>query len=106
MLRERPPASVSRVYLLFADPWPKRRHAVRRLVQADFISLLDACLEPDGVFCFASDSAEYAEWAGDAFREARWSVRPWEVPGGWPQTEFEQRFASAGVEVMRFQATR
>lgn len=106
ILRDLPPAGVSRIYLLFSDPWPKRRHASRRLVQADFVSLLDARLEPGGVFCFASDSAEYAEWTKDVFRGAGWNVRPWEVSGDWPRTEFEQRFASAGVETKRLQATR
>lgn len=106
VLKELAPASVSRIYLLFSDPWPKRRHAVRRLVQADFVSALGERLEPGGVFCFASDSAEYAEWAEGVFRAAGWSVRPWAVSGDWPRTEFEQRFASAGVEIRRFQATR
>lgn len=105
-LRTLAPASVNRIYLLFSDPWPKRRHAVRRLVQADFVSALGERLEPGGVFYFASDSADYAEWARGVFQAAGWSVRPWEVSDGWPRTEFEQRFAAAGVEIRRLQATR
>lgn len=98
--------SIARVYLLFSDPWPKRRHAVRRLVQLDFVTLLASRLEPEGKLFFASDSAEYAAWAEDLFREGGWKVEAWELPPQWPPTEFEQRFVSAGVEIRRFQATR
>jgi tRNA (guanine-N7-)-methyltransferase len=101
-----PKSSVARVYLLFSDPWPKRRHAVRRLVQDEFVGVLDVCLEPDGTFFFASDSADYAAWAEGVFRAAGWRVRPWNLPEDWPRTEFEQRFMSAGVQIRRFQANR
>lgn len=101
-----PEGSISRVYLLFSDPWPKRRHAVRRLVQPALASLLAARLEPGGRFFFASDSAAYAAWAEDVFRGGGWQVRPWELPAGWPTTEFEQRFVSAGVDIRRFEAIR
>lgn len=101
-----PPASISRVYLLFSDPWPKRRHAVRRLVQDDFVSLLGSRLIADGIFFFASDSAEYAVWAEDIFRTAGWHISAWDLPPEWPPTEFEQRFLSAGVSIRRFQAIR
>ena len=101
-----PEGSMARVYLLFSDPWPKRRHAVRRLVQPEFAILLASRLEPAGKFFFASDSAEYAAWAKDVFREGGWKVSAWELPPDWPPTEFEQRFVSAGVQIRRFQATQ
>ena len=101
-----PEGSVARVYLLFSDPWPKRRHAVRRLVQPEFVALLAARLAPGGKFFHASDSAAYAVWAEDVFRAGGWQVCAWDPPAEWPSTEFEQRFVSAGVEIRRFQATR
>ena len=106
VLRELPADSVARAYLLFSDPWPKRRHAVRRLVQSDFIVLLAGRLCPDGAFFFASDSRSYFEWSCRAFGNAGWIVGEWVVPDDWPRTEFEQRFVSAGLNVWRFQATR
>ncbi len=106
LLAEFPERSISRVYLLFSDPWPKRRHAVRRLVQDDFVSLLGSRLNSDGVFFFASDSAEYAVWAEDIFRTGGWHISAWDLPPEWPPTEFEQRFVSAGVSIKRFQAIR
>lgn len=106
VLQQLPSGSVTAVYLLFSDPWPKRRHAVRRLVQPDFASLLVKCLRPDGTFFFASDSGEYAAWAEEIFHVASWRILPWDVPTDWPPTEFEQRFVSAGLNIWRFQATR
>jgi tRNA (guanine-N7-)-methyltransferase len=106
VLAAMPEQSVERVYLLFSDPWPKRRHAVRRLVQPEFVALLAARLIADGTFFFASDSGEYADWAEDVFRAGRWNVSPWYLPADWPPTEFEQRFVSAGVSIRRFQAKR
>lgn len=100
-----PPDSVSRIYLLFSDPWPKRRHAVRRLVQDDFVGLVRSKVECGGIFFFATDSAEYFEWAKKRFMAAGWTLADWALPEGWPQTEFEQRFVSDGVEIGRFQAT-
>lgn len=101
-----PEESVARVYLLFSDPWPKRRHAVRRLVQPGFATLLGTRLTSDGTFFFASDSSEYADWAEEIFRAGEWQVSPWRLPADWPPTEFEQRFVSAGVQIRRFQAKR
>ena len=101
-----PAASIALAYLLFSDPWPKRRHGVRRLVQPEFTTLIGQCLEPGGIFHFASDCGVYAVWAEKVFRAAGWRVGPWILPVDWPATEFEQRFVSAGVEIRRFQATR
>ena len=106
IMSDLPAASVSRVYLLFSDPWPKRRHAVRRLVQPEFVALLASRLAWDGIFFFASDSAEYADWAEEMFRADCWQTSAWHLPPGWPPTEFEQRFVSAGVQIRRFQAIR
>jgi tRNA (guanine-N7-)-methyltransferase len=106
ILTDLPPASIARVYLLFSDPWPKRRHAVRRLVQDDFVSLLGSRLTEGGIFFFASDFAEYADWAEEIFRAGGWQISAWELPTEWPPTEFEQRFVSAGVSIRRFQAIR
>ncbi|MBU3665768.1 MAG: tRNA (guanine(46)-N(7))-methyltransferase TrmB [Chthoniobacterales bacterium] len=106
VLQRLPGDSVAAAYLLFSDPWPKRRHAVRRLVQPEFAALLAARLQPGGIFFFASDSGEYAAWAEEIFRSGGWCPRTWAVPQGFPPTEFEQRFVSAGLNIWRFQATR
>jgi tRNA (guanine-N7-)-methyltransferase len=49
------------VWLLFPDPWPKKRHHKRRLVQPDFVKLVAAALAPGGRFSLATDWQSYAE---------------------------------------------
>ena len=101
-----PDSTISRIYLLFSDPWPKRRHAVRRLVQDDFVALVGEKLQRDGIFFFATDAAEYLDWAKERFAAAGWKLADWILPADWPATEFEQRFVADGVSIGRFQAQR
>ena len=106
VLSSLPPCSVWRVYLLFSDPWPKRRHAVRRLVQEKFVALLSSRLEAGGTFFFATDSGDYLGWTREILVRSGWRIKDWSVPVSWPMTEFEQRFASAGLNIWRLQASR
>jgi tRNA (guanine-N7-)-methyltransferase len=54
------PASVDEVRAFFPDPWPKRKHRERRLIEAGFLDRLTTVLRPGGIFWLATDSAEYA----------------------------------------------
>jgi len=58
-----PPASLARVFILFPDPWPKARHRKRRLVEPETIAVLGGLLKPGGALRFASDVADYVDWA-------------------------------------------
>ena len=61
LLRERVPrGSLAEVRIFFPDPWPKRRHHKRRLVQPDFVALVASRLAPGGVLHLATDWAHYA----------------------------------------------
>ena len=57
-----PPASLARVDLLFPDPWPKKRHWKRRFVNAANLDRIARVLRADGIFRFATDIDDYAEW--------------------------------------------
>jgi tRNA (guanine-N7-)-methyltransferase len=57
-----PPASLATVYLLYPDPWPKRRHWKRRFVQDHTVEKIARVVRPGGEFRFASDIADYAAW--------------------------------------------
>jgi len=59
MIRER---SLSGIHIFFPDPWPKKRHHKRRIVQVDFIRLLASRLASDGYLHLATDWEEYAQW--------------------------------------------
>jgi len=56
-----PEASLDEVLLYFPDPWPKKRHHKRRIVQPGFVALVASRLRPGGVFCMATDWEPYAE---------------------------------------------
>lgn len=67
------PASLDGIYILFPDPWPKKRHHKRRLVQEPMLDLLAERLKASGRLYFATDDAGYAESVLDAIeRSRRW----------------------------------
>ncbi|MBM5812481.1 MAG: tRNA (guanosine(46)-N7)-methyltransferase TrmB [Gammaproteobacteria bacterium] len=57
-----PPDSLDELLLYFPDPWPKKRHHKRRLVQPAFVALLATRLRPGGLLRIATDWEPYAEW--------------------------------------------
>jgi tRNA (guanine-N7-)-methyltransferase len=59
--RQIPPASLDEVVLLFPDPWPKKRHHKRRLVQRAFVELVTERLRPQGILRMATDWQPYAQ---------------------------------------------
>ena len=62
VLRENiPDNSLTRVMIFFPDPWPKKRHHKRRLIQREFVSLVISKLKPDGILHCATDWENYAE---------------------------------------------
>jgi tRNA (guanine-N7-)-methyltransferase len=92
-----PPGSISIAHILFPDPWPKRRHWDRRLVQPDFVRDLAVALRPGGEFRFTTDHADYFETAQAAVTEAGVLERApeWDWSGD-PKTDFQQSFDAEG----------
>ena len=93
-------ASLDGVHIFFPDPWPKKRHHKRRLVQAEFVRLLCEKLKPGGYLHFATDWEEYAQWALEVLQAepqlanaaADYAPRP----EYRPLTKFEQRGLNLG----------
>ena len=96
-----PPNSVSAFYLLFPDPWPKRRHQRRRLVNAEFLASLDRALAPDGFLVVATDESNYF----DEIRHLTDGVGKFEVHPAddfvFPITTFEKHFRKRGLTIHR-----
>jgi len=97
-----PAASVSRIDLLFPDPWPKKRHWKRRFVSEANLDRIERCLIAGGLFRFATDVEDYAEWTRDMVarhgklmpaRPPEASHIPWD---GWPGTRYETKAKAAG----------
>ena len=92
VLRDRiPEGSLGGVHLFFPDPWHKKRHHKRRLVQPDFVALLATRLAPGGYFHVATDWAPYAEHIAAVMAASGLFLA--EDPGGRPRsrTRFEAR---------------
>lgn len=95
--------SLSAVYVLFPDPWPKLRHHKRRFIQRETLDQLARLLRPGGEFRVATDHADYAVWALQhlmADRRFRWTAErasDWRVrPADWPATRYEHKAVAAG----------
>ncbi len=98
-----PDGAVGRIFMLFPDPWPKKRQLKRRLLGADTLQELARVVRSGGEFRFASDNADYAaqalllarrsgafSWAAE--RAADWRERPCD----WPQTRYERKALGEG----------
>ncbi len=91
------PASLDRVLLFFPDPWPKKRHHKRRIVNAAFRDLVHAALKPAGTFHVATDWQDYAEdiaaqlLADDRFENRGDADGFSPRPAYRPATRFERR---------------
>ncbi len=92
-----PPKSVSIAHVMFPDPWPKRRHWDRRLVQAEFVRDVAVALCPGGEFRFTTDHAEYFSTAQAAVTEAGALERApeWDWASD-PKTDFQKGFEAEG----------
>jgi tRNA (guanine-N7-)-methyltransferase len=93
-----PPASLSRVFVLFPDPWPKTRHHKRRFVQRANLDTLARLMKPDAELRLATDDPSYLPWMVEqacthpAFQWLAVSPADWRSrPPDWPATRYEQK---------------
>ncbi len=97
------PASLAQVRIYFPDPWPKKRHHKRRLIQKDFVERIAECLVPGGLLHLATDWAPYADWMLETVDRCRGFSNlgnPWIARPAWrPQTRFERRGLGRGHEI-------
>jgi tRNA (guanine-N7-)-methyltransferase len=98
-----PARSISRLFLLFPDPWPKKRQQKRRLLSSETVAAFSRVLAPGGELRFASDDSDYAAltlftvnrsgaFAWLAERAADWRERT----SDWPETRYERKAGSEG----------
>ena len=101
--------SVQEVRIFFPDPWPKKRHHKRRLIQPEFVAELARVLAPGGIVRVATDWAPYAEWMRECFAtEPRLTVELDHIRGaedemitdsGRQTTNFERRGERLGHNI-------
>ncbi|MGN6270352.1 MAG: tRNA (guanosine(46)-N7)-methyltransferase TrmB [Sphingomonas sp.] len=113
VLERLPDASLTRVYLLHPDPWPKARHAKRRMVNPGPLDLIAAKLRPGGEFRLGTDDPTYCRWSMmvmNGRRDFEWLARTprdfLDRPADWPETRYERKARRQGHEVWYFRYQR
>lgn len=107
-------SEVDRIYLNFSDPWPKDRHAKRRLPSRQFLLRYNSFLKPDGVIEFKTDNHDLFMFALDEIKEAGWKLdavtydlhKDEVMNEGNIMTEYEQRFSAMGNPIYKYIISR
>lgn len=107
-----PPASIVECWLNFPDPWPKRRHHRRRLVQPEAVRRLTAVLAPGAPLHLATDDLAYAGWIARVL-EGEPRLENLAAPAAWrsgrparPPTAYEAAFVAEGRAIAYFEYRR
>ncbi len=101
------PGEVDRVYLNFSDPWPKKKHAKRRLTAPAFLAVYAGILAKSGELWLKTDNPGLFAWSADQLLAAGWRLRDIDYnypPAGAAEdeiTEYESRFRAKGQPIFR-----
>jgi len=105
-----PEASIGRVFVLFPDPWPKKRHRKRRFLNDDGLTSLARVLRIGGELRFATDIADYASMVTASIAaRGDFAARPGlldERPADWPLTRYAEKAIAAGRTCQFFRFER
>mgnify|MGYP000806518909 CR=1 FL=1 len=108
------PEEVDRIYLNFSDPWPKERHAKRRLTSRQFFERYDKILAGNGVVEFKTDNDDLFAFSMEEVAEAGWTLDAHTfdlhhdpvLNEGNIMTEYEEKFSSKGNPICKLIASR
>lgn len=108
------PGEVDRIYLNFSDPWPKERHAKRRLTSRQFLERYDTILAAGGTVEFKTDNRGLFDFSLEEVKEAGWKLVAFtydlhgdeEMNRGNVMTEYEEKFSSMGNPIHKYIAAR
>lgn len=108
------PGEVDRIYLNFSDPWPKDRHAKRRLTSRQFFARYNEILAPDGRLEFKTDNQDLFTFSLEEIPAAGWRLDSFTrdlhhdpvLNEGNIMTEYEEKFSSLGNPICRLIASR
>lgn len=105
---------IDRIYLNFSDPWPKARHAKRRLTSTTYWKIYDRILKDDGVVEFKTDNRALFDFSLEQVEEAGWTLKAYTfdlhndetMNQGNIMTEYEEKFSSKGNPICKLIASR
>lgn len=107
------PGEVNRIYLNFSDPWPKDRHAKRRLTSPEFMAVYDSVLAPEGMVEFKTDNRGLFDYSLESIPAAGWTVKAHtfdlhhsDMAEGNVMTEYEIKFSAKGQPICKLVACR
>ncbi len=108
LLRGMADGYLSKLFLMFPDPWPKARHAKRRFVHPELLAEIARVLRPGGEWRIASDDPTYQDWTDEVLAaQSQFSVtRTTTRPEGWPPTRYEAKAIAAGRVPVYWSLTR
>jgi tRNA (guanine-N7-)-methyltransferase len=98
-----PPGSVEVVHLLFPDPWPKRKHKRRRIVQPAFLESVHRVLAPRGLFRIATDQEKYFSAIRELIAPEMFLDVTSTPDEPFPVTAFERHFVAEGAPIYRLE---
>lgn len=110
--RTLPPGCVGECWINCPDPWPKKRHFRRRLIQTEFLRSLVRVLAPRGLVHLSTDHVGYAGWIAERLPQVRelenlHAPHPWsEAPPERPETAYEASFREEGRAIVYFDYRR
>ena len=105
---------IDKIYLNFSYPWPKDRHAKRRLTSKEFFKRYDNILKKDGVVEFKTDNNDLFDFSLEQIPEAGWNIVEYtrdlhnneKMNEGNIMTEYEERFSKMGNNINKLIANR
>ena len=108
------PGEVDRIYLNFSDPWPKDRHAKRRLTSRQFLARYDQVLKSDGIIEFKTDNRPLFDFSLEEAKETNWHIdlctydlhHEEELMQDNIMTEYEARFSAQGNPIHKMIISR
>ena len=101
------PGEVSRIYINFPDPWPKKRQYKRRLTAPAFQKLCWDILRPEGEIWFKTDNSDLFEWSLEQYSLGGWTLLDVSRDGrGTVMTDYEAKFREQGVRINRLVAAK
>lgn len=103
---------ISRIYLNFSDPWPKKRHHLRRLSSRIFLEKYENIFRKDSDICMRTDNSDLFCYSLMSFSEARYVLKNLtldlhqQMPDNLITTEYEDRFSSKGMPIYSVEAVK
>ncbi|MFI3241358.1 MAG: tRNA (guanine(46)-N(7))-methyltransferase TrmB [Alphaproteobacteria bacterium] len=104
-----PDSSLDKIFLLFPDPWPKKRHASRRFINPENLKEIHRILKPDGLFVVATDHKVYKAWTLREMNKNKnfiWTAKnsnDWRyAPENWVETKYQKKAIREGRKPVFF----